>query len=85
MPAKKTTSTKKTTTEKSTESVYIQFAGAEYDLSVIKENIKRNWTEKTGKKESDIKELQIYVKPEETAAYYVINNEFVEEGMKVDL
>lgn len=85
MSAKKTISSKKAATQESTESVYIQFAGAEYDLSVIKENIKKSWTEQTGKKECDIKEMQIYIKPEENTAYYVINSEFVAEGRKVDL
>lgn len=37
------------------------------------------------KKESDIKEMQIYIKPEENAAYYVINKEYKEGGNKVDL
>ena len=67
------------------ETVYIQFAGAEYNLDDIKANAKKAWAEETGKKESDVKEIQIYVKPEEHAAYYVINGEFVEGGRKVEL
>ena len=39
----------------------------------------------TGKNENDIKDIQIYVKPEEHAAYYVVNGEYVEGGRKVEL
>jgi hypothetical protein len=28
-----------------------------------------------GKKAADLKDIKVYVKPEENAAYYVINNE----------
>ena len=67
------------------ETVYIQFAGAEYNLDEIRANVKKAWMDETGKKESDIKDVQIYVKPEEHAAYYVVNQEFVEGGRKIDL
>ena len=80
--AKKTTAAK---TAEVKETVYIQFAGAEYNLDDIKANAKKAWAEETGKKESDVKEIQIYVKPEEHAAYYVINGEFIEGGRKVNL
>ena len=45
--------------------------------------MKKAWTEETGKKESDITEIQIYVKPEEAAAYYVVNGEVAEGGNKI--
>ena len=67
------------------EAVYIQCAGSEYNLDEIRANVKKAWTEETGNKESDIKEVQIYVKPEERAAYYVVNQEVVEGGRKIDL
>lgn len=67
------------------ESVYIQFAGAEYNIAAIKDNIRNAWTEETGKTASAIRDLRIYVKPEENVAYYVVNDEFVKEGRKVDL
>ena len=67
------------------EAVYIQFAGSEYNLDEIRANVKKAWTEETGNKESDIKEVQIYVKPEEHAAYYVVNQDVVEGGRKIDL
>lgn len=35
-------------------------------------SVKAAWT-KSGKKESDIQTMTLYVKPEENAIYYVIN------------
>ena len=67
------------------ESVFVQFAGAEYSLDDVRASVKKAWMAETGKKESDIKDIQIYVKPEEHAAYYVVNGEYVEEGRKVEL
>ena len=34
--------------------------------------VKKAWT-KSGKKVGDIKEMDLYIKPEENAVYYVIN------------
>ena len=91
-PVKKETTTVRKTAAKKTvekaeikESVFVQFAGAEYNLDDVKANAKKAWMAETGKKESDIKDIQIYVKPEEHAAYYVVNGEFVEGGRKVEL
>ena len=84
--AKKTTAAKKTAAKTEVkETVFVQFAGAEYSLDDVKANVKKAWMAETGKKESDIKDIQIYVKPEEHAAYYVVNGEFVEGGRKVEL
>lgn len=88
---KETTTVRKTAAKKSAakaevkESVFVQFAGAEYSLDDVKANVKKAWMDETGKEESDIKDIQIYVKPEEHAAYYVVNGEFVEGGRKVEL
>ena len=65
--------------------VYVQCLGNEYKVEDIENSVKKAWMDETGKKESDIKEMQIYIKPEENAAYYVINNEYKEGGNKVDL
>lgn len=86
---KATKTTKRTTTRKSTvkkevkETVFVQYAGQEYDINEIRAAVKKAWTEETGKKESDITEIQIYVKPEEAAAYYVVNGEVTEGGNKI--
>ncbi|MBR5565949.1 MAG: hypothetical protein IKW08_07300 [Roseburia sp.] len=64
---------KKTTTKKSVEpAVVVQFGGQEVDMATVIENAKKAF-EAEGNKVSSIKEIQIYVKPEEYAAYYVIN------------
>ena len=47
--------------------------------------MKKAWMDETGKKESDIKDVQIYAKPEEHAAYYVVNQEVAEGGRKINL
>lgn len=52
--------------------VYVQYAGKEYSLTAIEENVKKVW-EAEGHRASSIKKLDIYIKPEESAAYYVIN------------
>ena len=86
---KATKTTKRTTTRKSSvkkevkETVFVQYAGQEYDINEIRAAVKKAWTEETGKKESDITEIQIYVKPEEAAAYYVVNGEVTEGGNKI--
>ena len=33
------------------------------------------WTDDMGKKEKDLKDIKIYIKPEESKAYYVINGD----------
>lgn len=80
----KKTATKKGTVKKEmTETVFVQYAGQEYNINEIRAAVKKAWTEETGKKESDITEIQIYVKPEEAAAYYVVNGEVAEGGSKI--
>ena len=37
--------------------------------------MKKIWTEEMGKKEKDLKDVKIYIKPEEYKAYYVINGD----------
>ena len=66
-------------------SVFVQFMGSEYELAAIEADVRKDWMEKTGKAESEIKEIKLYIKPEEKAVYYVINNEVSEEGNKVEL
>ena len=59
----------------------LQFNGQEFDLGAIEANVKKDWKE-AGRKLADIADLDIYVKPEEAKAYYVVNKEV--EG-KVEL
>ena len=59
----------------------LQFDGNEFDITDVEANVKKSWKD-AGKKLSDIETLDIYVKPQEGKAYYVVNKEF--EG-KIDL
>ena len=77
---KVTKTTKKATEKKTTKTVkapvvntFVQFAGNEYATDAIMEKIKESWVN-AGNKLSTIKTMNLYVKPEEYAAYYVIND-----------
>ena len=50
----------------------LQFNGQEFDLTAVEANVKKNWKE-AGHKLTEIADLDIYVKPEEAKAYYVVN------------
>ena len=63
----------------------IQFGGKDLKIEEIEAAVKKAWMDETGKKETEIEKLEIYIKPEESAAYYVVNGEYVEEGKKIDL
>ena len=77
-PAKKVVAKKEVSAD-----VYVQFMGRELLTKEIVANVKKAWAGMTGKKEEDIKELQVYVKPEENKAYYVVNGEA--DGNYIDL
>ena len=71
-PAKKATPAKaeiKTT-------LYVQFAGNEATEADIIDKVKAAYVAE-GHKESAIKEINLYVKPEEYAVYYVINDKAI--------
>ena len=69
--AKKTTRTKKAAAVK--ENITIQFAGKEYTTEQLVKIAKDVWEFDLKKDPADFKEVQLYVKPEEAKAYYVIN------------
>ena len=77
--AKKTeTKTTRKTAAKKAEpvtEVYVQYWGNEIHTSEVAERIKKIWTEDMGKKASDLKDLKIYIKPEDNGAHYVINGD----------
>ncbi len=52
--------------------VYVQFGAGESDVDTIVERIKAEYVEQ-GHRASAIKDLRVYLKPEDGAAYYVIN------------
>ncbi len=81
--AAKTTAAKKTTTRTAAaktkkaaavkENISIQFAGKDYTTEQLVKIAKDVWEFDLKKDPADFKEVQLYVKPEEAKAYYVIN------------
>ena len=55
--------------------VYLQYLGKEFSTKEILVKAKNTWMKESGKGPEDIKSINIYVKPEEFAAYYVINDD----------
>lgn len=83
---RKTTAAKKTTTKTAAKTtaakkaepvteVYVQYWGKEIHASEVADRIKKIWTEDMGKKASELKDLKIYIKPEDNGAHYVINGD----------
>ena len=62
-------------------SMFFEFNGVKVPAEEIIENVKATYKAEGGTKE--IETLEIYVKPEENAAYYVVNGEL--EGKKMDV
>ena len=83
---RKTTAAKKTTTKTAAKTtaakkaepvteVYVQYWGKEIHTSEVADRIKKIWTEDMCKKASELKDLKIYIKPEDNGAHYVINGD----------
>lgn len=75
--AKKETAAKTTTTQKAAvkETVHVQFSGKTYTTEDLVRIAKDVWKYDLKKKVSDFKAVELYVKPEESVVYYVINGE----------
>lgn len=65
-PAKRTPAAPK-------ETVKVQFGGDEYDFADIKKAVESDYKDKFKGK---VKSVEIYIKPEDKAVYYVINSDF---------
>ena len=78
-PAKKTAAKK--TAAKTTKKAdlktefFLQFSGKEYTEKEILKKVKDVWTKDLKNKVGDMKDVKIYLKPEESAAYYVVNGD----------
>ena len=75
-PSAKKTTAKKTTAKKSVSieaKTVLQYAGKDVVTSDILETVKKVWVEKFQGKLEEVKTIEIYVKPEENRAYFVIN------------
>ena len=77
--AKKAPAAKKTTKKSAAkkfapkETVTLQFAGAEFDFAKITKAVEADCKKKF---KGTAKTLKIYVKPEDRAVYYVVNDDF---------
>ena len=87
---KKTAAAKKTTTKTTTktatkkapakktavkETLHLQFAGKSYTTEDLVKIAKDVWKYDLNQKVGDFKSVELYVKPEENAVYYVINGD----------
>lgn len=82
-PAKKTATKAKSatkTTAKTTrtatapkETIKVQYGADEYDFAEIRKAVEADYK---GKVKGKIKTVEIYIKPEDKAVYYVINSDF---------
>lgn len=76
--AKKTTKAAKTTAAKKTavkESLHLEFAGKSYTTEELVKIAKDVWKYDLKRKVGDFKSVELYVKPEESVVYYVINGD----------
>ena len=78
--AKTAKTTTKTTTKKAAAkkeeintSVAVQFSGKEVFTANLIEEVKKIWVEQFQGKLSEIKSIELYIKPEEMKAYFVVN------------
>ena len=71
---KKTTKTTAKAAEPTTD-VYVQYLGKEIVCKDILAKVKEIWKNDLGKKEADIKDIKVYIKPEDNGAYYVVNGD----------
>ena len=55
--------------------IFLQFADKEYTEKEIFQKVKEIWTKVLKNKVGDMKDVKIYLKPEESAAYYVVNGD----------
>ena len=72
-PAAKKTAAKKTSAKKVIKvKAIVEYYGKQVEEKEIIASVKKAWT-KSGRKVGEIKSIDLYIKPEEGAVYYVIN------------
>lgn len=72
-PAKKAAAPKAAAKKAAT--LYVQFADKSYSMDELVKIAEDVWVYDLGKKAADMKSVEIYVKPEESRAYFVVNGE----------
>ena len=73
--SEKAETTKKAETVKAvaaTVSAFVEYFGKQVEEKDMIARVKKAWTS-SGRKIGDIKTMELYIKPEESAVYYVIN------------
>lgn len=73
--AKRTTRKAAAKKAEATTEVFVQWLGKEIYAKDVVESIKKIWTEEMGRKESELEDLKVYIKPEDNGAHYVINGD----------
>lgn len=73
--AKRTTRKAAAKKAEATTEVFVQWLGKEIYAKDVVDSIKKIWTEEMGKKESELEDLRVYIKPEDNGAHYVINGD----------
>ena len=53
---------------------FVEYAGNQYDVETVLENIKKDFKAKN--KNKALEDLKVYIKPEEGAAYYVATSDY---------
>ena len=79
--SKTTAAAKKTADTEIKESVFVEYGGSQVDIKTVIDNIKAAYSAE-GSSEP-VKTVDVYIKPEENAAYYVVNGN--SDGKKVEL
>lgn len=57
------------------ESFFVEFMGMKVEQKKLMEQLKDIWRNQ-GNKMKDLKNVELYYKPEEKACYYVVNEEY---------
>ena len=73
---KKTTAKKTTTKKAASFEMHVQFSGKSYSQEELMKMAKDVWRYDLKQKVGELKSMELYVKPEESAVYYVMNEEF---------
>lgn len=75
-PVAKKTATKKAVKAEAKSAVYVQFAGKSYSQEDLVKIAKDVWKYDLKQKAKDLVSIELYVKPEESMVYYVMNKDF---------
>ena len=58
-----------------TQEVYVQFNDKEVNMKAVLDRVEEIWTKDMENKAEDMKEVKVYLKIEDNAAYFVINGD----------